>query len=140
MTLYEEIYFEISFVGEKAELKKLAKFLKSGELDDFFEVNSDYVSYADGYAELDDSEQSELIFTNDDLGIETEEFDTCEFLDLICKAAKNLEVSGNLYDINDDEYSFISANGSSYYENSRNIKKFNDELDEAAEEEENEEE
>ena len=76
--------------------------------------------------------ETQLVFTNDDFGIEIDEFDTDEFLELFCKAAKNLEVSGNFYDINDDEYSFISANGSSYYENSRNIKKFNDELDEVA--------
>ena len=49
MTLYEEIYFEITFSGVKSELKKMVKFLKSGELDDFFEITSDYICYADEY-------------------------------------------------------------------------------------------
>ena len=113
MTLYEEIYFDISFIGEKAELKNLAKFLKSGELDDFFEISSDYITYADGYSEASDEDQSEMIFTNDDLGIETEEFEVEDFLDVLCKAGKKLYVSGNVYDINDDEYSFTSAAGDS---------------------------
>ena len=38
MILYEEIYFEITFSGLKSELKKMVKFLKSGELEDFFEA------------------------------------------------------------------------------------------------------
>ncbi|MBO5879033.1 MAG: hypothetical protein J6Q68_00565 [Clostridia bacterium] len=139
MTLYEEIYFEINFAGEKAELRKLASFLKSGELDDFFEVSSEYISYADGFKDLDDAEKSELTFTNDDMGIEVDEFEVADFLDVLCKAGKRLEISGNIYDINDEEYSFTSAAGDSYFQNSRNVSKFNDELDEAAEEEEEEE-
>ena len=76
MTLYEEIYFEITFSGVKSELKKMVKFLKSGELDDFFEITSDYICYADEYKDTEDSDETEFTFTNDDLGIEIEEFDT----------------------------------------------------------------
>ncbi len=136
MILYEEIYFEITFRGEKSELKKLAKFLKSGELDDFLEVSSDYICYSDEYRDASDTEEAEITFTNDDLGIETDEFDTDDFLEIICKAGKNLEISGHIYDISDEEYSFTSEKGYSYYVNARGAKKFNDELDEAAENEE----
>ena len=47
MTLCEELYFEITLTGEKANLKKFVTFLKSGELDDFFEVTSEYIHYDD---------------------------------------------------------------------------------------------
>ena len=46
----------------------------------------------------------------------------------------------SLYDISDEEYSFTSEKGDSYYINARDTKKFNDELDEAAEKEEMDEE
>ena len=140
MILCEEIYFEITFSGVKSELKKMVKFLKSGELDDFFEITSDYISYADEYKDTDDADETEFTFTNDDLGIEVDEFDTEEFLDIICKAGKALDVCGHLYDVSDEEYSFSSEKGNSYYVNARGAQKFNDELDEAAEKEENEEE
>ena len=140
MILNEEIFFEITFAGEKAELKKMVKFLKSGELDDFFEISSDYICYADEYRDLDDSESSEFVFTNDDFGIEIDEFDTDEFLEIICKAGRKLDISGHLYDVADEEYSFTSEAGDSYYVNARARGKFNDELDEAAEKEEMEEE
>ena len=140
MILYEEIYFEITFAGEKSELKKMVKFLKSGELDDFFEITSDYISYADEYKDASDTDESEFVFTNDDLGIEIDEFDTDEFLEVLCKAGKRLYISGHIYDISDEEYSFTSEKGDSYYINARDAKKFNDELDEAAEKEEMDEE
>ena len=140
MILYEEIYFEITFSGVKTELKKMAKFLKSGELDDFFEITSDYICYADEYKDADDADETEITFTNDDLGIEIDEFDTDEFLEIICKAGKNLEISGHIYDSSDEEYAFTSEMGDSYYVNARDSKKFNDELDEAAENEEMDEE
>lgn len=136
MILYDEIYFEITFCGEKSELKKLVKFLKSGELDDFFEISPDYICYGDEYRDADDSEETEVTFTNDDFGIEIEEFDTDEFLEIICKAGKKLDISGHIYDVSDEEYSFTSGKGDSYYVNARGAKKFNDELDEAAESEE----
>ena len=134
--LYEEIYFEITFTGVKSELNKLVKFLKSGELDDFFDYSSEYICYGDGFHDADDSESSEITFTNDDLGIEIDEFDTDEFLEIICKAGKKLDISGHIYDSSDEEYSFTSEAGDSYYINARGAKKFNDELDEAAENEE----
>ena len=132
MILSEEIYFEITFKGEKSEIKKLTKFLKSGELDDFFEITSEYINYSDEYATADDGDSVELVFTNDDLGVEIDELDTEEFLEIICKAAKKLDVLGHLYDISDEEYSFVSPAGSDDFSNARGTTKFNDELDEAA--------
>ena len=136
MILYEEIYFEITAKGAKSEIKKLAKFLVSGDLEDFFEITSDYINYADEFGAASDDEDVEMTFTNDDIGVEVDEFDPEEFLDTFCQAAKSLELVGHIYDINDEEYNFVSEAGSSDYRNSRNVNKFNDELDEAADDEE----
>ena len=138
MILNEEIYFEITFSGAKSELKKMLTFLKSGDLDDFFEFSSEYISYDDTYNDPDET-SGEMYFSNDDYGIEAEEFDADEFLEILCKAGKNLEIFGQIYDVDDEELRFVSKAGDSYYENTKNISKFNDELDEAAEEEEDEE-
>lgn len=132
MTLWDELYFEITLHGPKSELKKFVNFLRSGELDDFFEIASDYIIYDDNYAALDDSADSEIIFTNDDYAVEIEEFDTDEFLEIFCKAAKRLDVYGSLCDADDGEFHFTSAMGDSYYVNSRKAMLFNDELDEVA--------
>lgn len=132
MTLWDELYFEITLHGAKSELRKFVNFLKSGELDDFFEITSDYIIYDDNYSAADDAAESEIIFTNDDYGIEIEEFDTDEFLEIFCKAAKSLDVYGTLYDGDDGEFHFTSASGDSYYINSRKAVRFNDELDEVA--------
>ena len=129
MTLCEELYFEITLNGTKSELKKFISFLKSGELDDFFEVSSDYINYDDSYADAADEDDTSVIFSNDDCGIEIDEFDSDEFLDVFCRAAKDLEVEGRLYDIDDEEYHFISAIGDSYYLNADKMHLFNDELD-----------
>ena len=135
MTLCEELYFEITLTGAKSELKKFASYLKSGELDDFFEVTSDYIHYDDEYESADSDKETSFIFSNDDYGIEIDEFDTDEFLEVFCKAAKNLEAKGTLYDADEEEYEFISAKGDSYYVNAKRSVKFNDELDEKAYEE-----
>jgi acylphosphatase len=135
MTLYEEIYFEITINGTKSEIKKFSSFLKSGELDDFFEVSKDYINLDDNYNIISDTDKTELVFSNDEIGIEADEFDTDDFLELFCKAAKQLEVSGTIYDIEDNEFSFVSPAGDSYYYNSR-TNRFNDELDDVANDEE----
>ena len=140
MTLWDELYFEITVRGAKSELKKFASFLKSGELEEFFEITGDYIIYDDNFASQDDAQESEIIFTNDDYGIEIDEFDTDEFLEIFCKAAKNLDVYGSLYDCDDGEFHFTSNKGDSYYVNSRKSVVFNDELDEVAYNEDKEEE
>ena len=129
MVLYEELYFEIKATGTKSEINKFISFLKSGEIDDFFEFSSDYVSYDDEYATAAPTEEVTVTISNDDYGLEIDEFDTDEFLELICKAAKNLFLKGQLYDIDDDEYSFVSNVGDTYYVNALKIEKFNEDDD-----------
>lgn len=139
MTLCEELYFEIKLVGPKSEIRKFASFLKSGELDEFFEISSEYIYFDDNYPIVDDDTRCSMIFSNDDYGIEIDELDTDEFLEVFCKAARRLEVTGTMYDADDEEYSFISHEGDSYYLNSRKVSIFNDELDAHAREEEKDE-
>ena len=130
MTLCEELYFEITLTGTKSELKRFVSYLKSGELDDFFEVTSDYIHYDDEWEGADADKEVSVIFSNDDYGIEIDEFDTDEFLELFCKAAKPLDVEGRLFDVDDEEYEFTSSAGDSYYLNAKRTVKFNDDLDE----------
>ena len=126
MTLCEELYFEITVTGIKSELKKFASFLRSGELDEFFEMESGYIDYRDGYEDQDDSEISSFTLSNDDWGIEIDEFDTDEFLDVFCMAGRALDIHGRLFDVDDEEYAFISHEGDSYYLNARKIGIFNE--------------
>lgn len=133
MILCEELYFEITLTGCKSELKKFVSFLKSGGLDDFFEFSPDYISYDDNFDTAGPDEESSVTLSTDDFGIEIDEFDTDEFLEIFCRASKNLESIGQLYDIDDEEFSFKSDLGDSYYVNASKIDRFNedDDLDEA---------
>ena len=140
MTLYDEIYFEITASGKKSELQKFISFLKGGGLDDFFEMDSDYLDYDDDFASAGDEGETYVTFSNDDMGIELDEFDVDEFLEVLCRAGKRLDLRGELYDADDDEYRFISAEGDSYYLNAKNINLFNDDLDTQAKEEDEEDE
>ena len=132
MTLWDELYFEITLRGAKSDLKKFASFLKSGELDDFFEITEDHIIYDDSFDACDADQETEIIFTNDDYGIEIDEFNVDEFLELFCNAARNLDAYGSLYDCDDGEFHFTSGKGDTYYINSRKSVVFNDELDEVA--------
>ena len=129
MILCEELYFEITLTGVKSELKKFVTYLRSGGLDDFFEFSSDYITYDDEFAGVADDGESSIVIANDDYGIEIDEFDTDEFLETFCRAAKNLDVVGQLYDIDDDEYRFVSETGDSYYLNSDKVLRFNEDDD-----------
>lgn len=133
MILCEELYFEITLTGSKSELKKFVSFLKSGGLDDFLEFSPDYISYDDNFDTAGPDEESSVTLSNDEFGIEIDEFDTDEFLEIFCRASKNLEAVGQLYDIDDEEFSFKSDLGDSYYVNASKIDRFNedDDLDEA---------
>ena len=135
MILCDELYFEITVSGTRPEIKKLVSFLESGEMDEFFEFSREFISYDDDFYTVGENEQTSITLSNDDFGIEIDEFDTDEFLEVLCKAAKALDVRGNLYDIDDEEYSFISEKGDSYYLNAKRTSLFNDELDEKAREE-----
>ena len=141
MTFSDEFYFEITLTGSKTDIKKIAQFIKSGELDDFFEVESDFITCDDNFHDVSDSEETSLVFSNDDYGIEIDEFEAEDFLDVFCRAAKSLDVSGTLYDINDEEYNFKSEAGNSYYIDKSKVFSFNEDEDkeeEADDEEENE--
>ncbi len=99
MTLCEELYFEITLTGAKSAIKQFISFLKSGELDEFFEFSSDYISYDDNFETAEPDAEVSVVISNDDYGIEIDEFDTDEFLDVFCRASKELDVTGTLYDI-----------------------------------------
>jgi hypothetical protein len=130
MTLWDELYFEITLKGAKSDIKKVVSFLESGELDDFFEMSEEYIIFDDSYSSADNETETEMIFTNDDYGIEIDSLDADEFLELFCKAAKNLDVYGTLSDIDGAEFKFESEKGNASYINSRHAIRFNDELDE----------
>ena len=129
MTLCEELYFDITLIGPKSEIKKFTSFLRSGELDDFFEFSNDYLSYSDDFDDAGADERVSMTLSNDDWGIEIDEFDTDEFLEVFCRAAKNLFVNGELFDIDDEQFSFVSEEGDSYYVNSLKAKRFNEDDD-----------
>lgn len=135
MTLYEEIYFNITLSGKKAELERFVSFLNGGGLDDFFEMDESYIDYDDSYKSTSDEGDTYITFSNDDIGIEVDEFDVDEFLETLCRAARKLDVRGELYDVDEDEYRFISKEGDSYYLNANNVSLFNDDLDTQAKEE-----
>ena len=140
MTLYEELYFEIRATGAKSEIKNFISYLKSGELDEFFEFSDEYISYDDDYATALPSAEVTVIISNDDYGIEIDEFYTDEFLDVICKAGRRLYLKGQLYDADNEEYSFVSEAGNSYYVNALLINDFNEDEDKPVEEDEDDEE
>lgn len=134
MKLCEELYFEITVEGTREALRRFVSYLTSGELDDFFEVSKNYICYGDDFYEENGDPNSSLVFTNDDLGIEIDSFDPEEFLDALCRVTADLDVTGHLYDIDDEEYSFQSLRGDVGYTNLRSIDRFNDESDEDYEE------
>lgn len=138
MTLYEELYFDIKFSGPKTELKKFISFLRSGGLEDFFEFSTDYISYDDRFEDAESGEETYIVVSNDDYGVEIDEFDTDEFLEILCRAGKNLDIEGQVYDIDDEEYSFRSDAGNSYYVNAKHVTKFNEDSDKEEDDEEDE--
>lgn len=138
MTLYDELYFEIRATGAKSEVKNFVNYLKSGELDDFFEFSTDYISYDDEYSTADNNAEVSIIISNDDYGIEIDEFHTDEFLEILCKAGKRLFIKGQLYDADNEEYSFVSEAGDSYYTNALLVKNFNEDEDKPVEDDEDE--
>jgi hypothetical protein len=129
MTLCEELYFDITLIGEKSEIKKFASFLRAGGLDDFFEFSNEYLSYSDDFDDAGDSERVSMTLSNDDWGIEIDEFDTDEFLEVFCRAARKLFVNGELFDIDDEQFAFVSEEGDSYYVNALKAKRFNEDDD-----------
>jgi len=126
MTLCEELYFEITLTGKRADLKKFVSFLRGDGLEEFFEFSPEYISYDDLFEDVQPHEDTYISFSNEDFGIEIEELDVDEFLDVFCRAAKDLSVSGRLFDIDDEEFCFESDKGDSYYVNMRKISMYNE--------------
>ncbi|MBQ1261097.1 MAG: hypothetical protein IIX96_03715 [Clostridia bacterium] len=139
MTLYDELYFDITVEGPKCEIKKFISALEGGALDDFFEFSDEYVEYADDYISASDDAKTYSYLLCQDYGIEIEELDVADFLETICRLGKKLDIRGELYDADDDEYRFISTVGDSYYLNADKVAIFNDELDEQRRKEESDE-
>ena len=125
MTLYEELYFDITLCGKKSDLKKFIDYIRSGELDDFFEIDPEYIVTDETYdnAPIDCPDDVSISITNDDYAIEIEELDVYDFLDSFCRAARDLEVEGHFYDT-DEEYKFVSRRGSTRFENARRAGSF----------------
>jgi len=138
MTLCEELYFEITLKGRKFDIDRFVTFLRSGELNEFFEFSMDYVFFADGYDDCDLFAETKVVLSNDDYGIEIESLVAEDFLDVFCRAAKALDVNGQLYDIDDEEIRFVSGYGSSYYLDLKHVTRFNEDEDEEAEEDDDE--
>lgn len=133
MILYDEVYFDITLSGAKADLKKFAKYIKGGALEDIVECAHDFISYDDAFSDADEDTECEMFFSNDDLGLEISKLDTEDFLEIFCRETAKIDVAGNIYDINDDEYVFKSPKGHTDF--SRGSGKFNDELDAIASDE-----
>ena len=131
MKLHEELYFDFTAEGAKSDVKKFVSFITSGELDDFFEITEDLLSYGDNYFYAADAEKVIVTVSNDDYGCEIDSLNPEEFLDVLCAGGKNLYIHGNLYDIDDEEYRFVSPAGASYFLNSDKIE-YSDELDDEA--------
>lgn len=140
MTLYDELYFEIKAFGTKSEIKSFVSYLKSGELDEFFEFSSDYIDYDDNFATAEPEDEISIVISNDDYGIEIDEFHTDEFLEILCKAGKRLYLKGQLFDVDNEEYSFVSQKGDSYYTNALLINEFNEDEDKPQEDDDGEDE
>ena len=138
MRLHDELYFEIHASGTKADVQRFAEFLTSGELDDFFEITPDYITYSDNFDYASQSEEVSLTFANDDIGIEIDSFNPERLLDVLCAAGKSLSMHGNIFDIDDEEYYFVSHKNDASYVNTDSLE-FADELDEEARREESEE-
>ena len=132
MTLCDELYFEITLRGEKQYAEKFIKYVKSGALEDYIEHAVEYVVCEHEFSYADSDDEVEIFFSNDDFGIEIDEFDPEEFLEVFLKGTRELFVSGQLYDIEDEEYAFVSKEGTDSFFNIKNVTDFNDELDREA--------
>lgn len=130
MKLYEEIYFEITLSGTKRDLANFVNYIKTRDLDEFLEITEDHIFYDDNFETAGPYDNSRITISNDDYGIELDELDPDEFLEAFCRAGKNLYIKGTIFDIDDEEYQFVSEEGDNYYINSRSIHYHDDDEDE----------
>ena len=139
MVFYDEIYYEITLRGVKSDIKRFISFLLEGGLEDFFEFDEEAIIYGDNYLTTPDSMITDITIANEN-GVSVEEFSVEEFLEVFCSASKKLDVYGFIYDAEENEFNFRSDAGNSFYENAREVSRFNDELDGIRDEEEEDEE
>ena len=139
LCLYAHCYPETCFTILKSDIKRFISFLTDGGLEDFFEFDEEAIIYGDNYLTTPDSMVTDITIANED-GVSVEEFDVEDFLELFCGASKKLEVYGFIYDAEENEYNFRSDAGDDFYENARDVSRFNDELDSIRDEEEEDEE
>jgi len=128
MKLHEELYLNIDVEGKKQHVEKFVAYITSGDLDDFFEISDDFLLFSDNYDYDSDNADVSVNISNDDYGIEIDSFDPEEFLDAFCAGGQNVLIHGQLYDIDDEEYRFISNVGDTSFTNAEKIV-FRDELD-----------
>ena len=140
MKLYDELYFEIKAFGTKSEIDNFINYLNSGELDDFFEFSESFIDFDDEYETAGAGDEVSVHISNDDYGVEVDEFDVDEFLETICKAGKRIYLKGQLFDADNDEYNFVSESGNSYYINALLVKDFNQDEDRPVEDDDEDEE
>ena len=138
MRLHEELYFEITAKGARNDIDKFVSFLTSGVLDDYFEFTSDYVIYGDDYYDNAKNDEISITLANDDYGIEIESINPERIIEVICRGGKDLFIHGNLYDVDNDEFRFVSNEGSTDFEDADNID-YSDELEDDGDDEEEEE-
>ena len=122
MILYEEIFFEFNLSGAKSDIINFINFIKSGDLNDILEITSDHIFYDDDYHDAGPNSECHVVISNDEYGIEMDELDTDELLDEICKAGRKIDIRGTIYDIDNEEYQFISEAGNNYYINARDVR------------------
>lgn len=138
MTLYDELYFDINIEGAKSDIKRLVLALEDGALDDYFEFDKDQIEYDDDFDGKSDDADSSISFANVDIGIEIDELSVYDLLDELCRIGKRLELRGEIYDADDDEYRFISHRGESFYINADKAGLFEEDLNSDEEEDEDE--
>lgn len=138
MTLYEELYFDINIEGAKSDIERFVSALEAGALDDFFEFDSELIEYDDDFDTKGDSSDTSISFSNVDIGMEIDELSVFDLLDELCRIGKKLEMRGEIYDADDDEYRFISHRGESYYINADKARLFEEDLNSDEEEDDEE--
>ena len=138
MTLYDELYFDINIEGAKSDIKRLVLALEDGALDDYFEFDKDQIEYDDDFDGKSDDADTSISFANVDIGIEIDELSVYDLLDELCRIGKRLELRGEIYDADDDEYRFISHRGESFYINADKAALFEEDLNSDEEEDEDE--
>ena len=135
MRLHEELYIDITVQGKRCDIDKFIAYITSGELDDFFEITSDLITYDDEYNTAGTATEVKAFISNDSYGFEIDSFNPEEFLDAFCAGGYNVFIQGHLYDIDDEEYRFVSPVGETSYDDASKIH-YKDELDFEAQREE----